>query len=99
MLGILMLLFFFSFEDRFKNTIRVSNSLIEIRTDVSPGLVCVQSVCKGYQQTTYKTFFTCKRRPRPNVRLLDPLDTLHERLNENFAHMRYLSKSYDLTKM
>ena len=34
------------------NTIRVSNSWIQTRPDASSGLAWVQTVCKGYQQTT-----------------------------------------------
>ena len=36
----------------FRNTIRVSNSLIQIRTNVLLVLIWVQTICKGYQQTT-----------------------------------------------
>ena len=36
----------------FRNTIRVSNSWIQIRPDKPSGLIRVQTVCKYYQQTT-----------------------------------------------
>ena len=48
--------FFFSksifLKDSFRNTIIVSNSLIQIRPDILSGLIWVQTVCKGYEQTT-----------------------------------------------
>ena len=36
----------------FRNTIRVSNIWIQIRTDVLSVLIWIQTVCKGYQQKT-----------------------------------------------
>ena len=39
-------------EASFRNTISVSNSLDPDKPDILPGLIWVQTVCKGYQQTT-----------------------------------------------
>ena len=40
------------FLKKIRNTIRESNGLIQIRTDVLSVLIWVQTICKGYQQTT-----------------------------------------------
>ena len=40
------------FKNSFSNSIRVSISLIQIRPDILPGLIWVQTICKGHQQTT-----------------------------------------------
>ena len=40
----------FFMKDSFTNTIRVSNSLDQIKPDKMSGLIWVQTVCKGYQQ-------------------------------------------------
>ena len=39
------------FEEKIKNTIRVSNSYDKIRPDSLLGLILVQTVCKGYKRT------------------------------------------------
>ena len=39
-------------ENSFRNIIRVSNVWIQVRPDILLGLIWVQTVCKGYQQTT-----------------------------------------------
>ena len=39
-------------EKTFRNTIRVSNSLAQIKPDVLSGLIWFQNVCKDYQQMT-----------------------------------------------
>ena len=44
--------FFFLLKNSFRNTIRVSNSWIQIRPDILSSLIWIQTVCKGYQQTT-----------------------------------------------
>ena len=40
------------FENSFRNIIIVPNSLDSDQTDELSGLIWVQTVCKGYQQTT-----------------------------------------------
>ena len=42
---------FFS-KTKIRNTIRVSNRLDPVRTDVMSVLICVQTACKDYWQTT-----------------------------------------------
>ena len=39
-------------KNSFRNTIRVSNSLIQIRPDILSGQIWFQNFCKGFQQTT-----------------------------------------------
>ena len=49
------LLIFFKinlFQNSFRNTIRVSNSLDPDLADILSGLIWIQTVCNGYQQTT-----------------------------------------------
>ena len=49
------LLFFqdhFFFKNSFRNTIRVENSLDPYQARQKLGMIWVQTVCKGYQQTT-----------------------------------------------
>ena len=38
-------------KNSFRNTIRVSNGWIQIRTDLQSVLIWIQTVCKGYQLT------------------------------------------------